>query len=735
SRAKLLLQEKESILRACFCSVFHLPPQDTQGPSACLYSETLAALDSMLQSLVRSAGTLGTMELQNIFQLLLPLTTSQTEVVEERAMARIATLANFMTSYTLPQICHCFVQATHRRHRCSKTQRFVMLGKLVGHLTLCCTCKDRGTRHQAAEALRHLHTFLVQQTSKRRRIALGPLQWQWQPAATLLRERKPEPTSLHRDALGDALGDESPLCSFIPQAFTKYLQHRDRVEIMVMAIKSLRCPSTYSIITAAHMVDILVEDTSFQAGQVQTIVWTIYGHLPSIKEVVAHNSLKKALLVLTNGHPTEVVASLLHCSPTCTQVAVAMWKIMFSEPQAAKKVLQELLSMLMNQSLHKTSTTDNPRILSLAATRTINEMLHQPTCLREVGAIFPQLFLALLFQVSFTTELTLREVPIFWKEHQEYPLTPIRSAVNSIRGLLCFMGFERETLAIEAQGGWDALLSAQTHLMGVSILAREMMKIPGALRCTIFCHLAELLRVKDCTWEMVAMVVFTEMLGCGDRSEDLDRALEIFPRYLQSQCLGVPSLVLRAILKLTQRPSTARRTLVLLPYIVELLQGAESDASAAALPVLSNMLRLLEGKASSLMALALADKLWPLFGDESNSVRELSIRLFQDTMGLVVGAERKQMKKEVWDSLLPLLLHLHDEDKSVAKASEEALCSAGRFLKWRQLVQLVETAQVWRICERLLAKKKKKAKDFLQQSQTYLKSPQEALQQEAVRFI
>lgn len=48
-------------------------------------------------------------------------------------------------------------------------------------------------------------------------------------------------------------------------------------------------------------------------------------------------------------------------------------------------------------------------------------------------------------------------------------------------------------------------------------------------------------------------------------------------------------------------------------------------------------------------------------------MRELSIRLFQDTMGLVVGAEKKQMKKKVWDSLLPLLLHLHDQDKSVAK--------------------------------------------------------------------
>lgn len=41
-----------------------------------------------------------------------------------------------------------------------------------------------------------------------------------------------------------------------------------------------------------------------------------------------------------------------------------------------------------------------------------------------------------------------------------------------MRVLLCTMGFESQVLAIEAQGGWDALLSTQTHLMGVRIMAR-----------------------------------------------------------------------------------------------------------------------------------------------------------------------------------------------------------------------------------------------------------------------
>lgn len=53
-------------------------------------------------------------------------------------------------------------------------------------------------------------------------------------------------------------------------------------------------------------------------------------------------------------------------------------------------------------------------------------------------------------------------------------------------------------------------------------------------------------------------------------------------------------------------------------------------------------------------------------------MRELSIRLFREAMGLVVGRERRKMKKRVHSSLVPLLLHLHDENESVAQVGTPA---------------------------------------------------------------
>ncbi|NXK50632.1 MROH7 protein, partial [Chauna torquata] len=723
SRAGLLPQDrKNGLLRACLCSIFHLPHhEDTRDVDAYLYFKTMAALDSLLQVLVCSAGASGLLELQDILKLLLPFTQHQLEAVEERAMAQIARLAAFISTCSLPQVCSCFAGDMVLRHRCPEKHRFAMLGRLAGYLLLCCTSKNEGSSHEAAEAVRQLYTFIAQQRST----------WPWE-----LDAEQPQLWEHWRAQLSLGLSQDSST-SKIFMMFMKYLQCSERVDVFLTAIESMGTLNPCSTELAAHMVDALTAETDFLPGQVLNIVRAIYRTLPSIGATLALESLDRALLVLASKHPREMVASLLQCSPTCTSVAVTMWRAMLSKPPATEKVLRELLGVLVNQSGHKTSTSigDHPRILALAAARPIHELLLLPTCLKEVKAIFPQLFLALLFQVSFITELTLQEVHIFWKKHQQDMLSPISCAVQSMKVLLRTMDLESQVLAIEAQGGWEALLSTETHFWGVQVVAREMMELPRALRATIICHLAELLSMEDSSWEMVAMVFLVKMLECTDLGDELDCAVSLFATYLRSPCLGMQGLVLRAILGLTERPDVARKMLVLLPCIIEQLQGTDSDTRAVALPVLSTMLRLLEGRTLSLTALELASNLPPLFDDESSTVRLLSIRLFLDTLGFVEGSAKKKMWKEVSRSLLLLSFHLHDQDKSVAKASREALLGVTQFLCWRQLARLAETAEAWRISECLLAGRRSRAEDYLGQSLPYLRSPQEPLRQEATRFI
>ncbi|XP_033928982.1 uncharacterized protein [Melopsittacus undulatus] len=328
--------------------------------------------------------------------------------------------------------------------------------------------------------------------------------------------------------------------------FANCLKLSEQAGIILMAMKTLANPGVYSITMAAHMVDVLMSDTDFWSDQVLNITWAIYRNLPSVSTEIAHNSLKMALLVLTRENPKKVVASMLQCSATCGSDTMAMWKTMLSEPKAVRKVLGELLSTLMNQSLCKvsTATMDNPRILSWAACRTIHKILSQSFCPKEVEEVFPNLFLALLLQVSFTTDLMQKEVIICWKEYQQDQLTPTRCSISSMKVLLCNMGFESKDLAIEEQGGWDNLLHVQHHLKGVCIMASQ-----------------------------------------GDDEDSKTPALHAVPPPGESPCCGGPHiqhvgmsrLELKTLYGLSKRPNMAGKILTLMPDIMERLEDTDDS--------------------------------------------------------------------------------------------------------------------------------------------------------------
>ncbi|XP_048813508.1 uncharacterized protein LOC125698776 isoform X2 [Lagopus muta] len=401
-------------------------------------------------------------------QLLLPFTMCQQATVEERAVACIGRLLAFTNSCSSPKVgalvltasgtaswlpsrsppvspasrlahslgwaplprsavrprclspqpCSCFMEIAAFQHKCQENQRFPILGKLAGHLILSCTSTDERTRDEAMKAVRQLFTLIpIPRWSLEQQRPKVPRLWESQLAL------------LHQEASHDNRAIK------IFQVLLKYLAYPETVNILLCTIESMTAPSLHSTELAAHMVDVLAAKTCFPPRQVWKIMKTIYNSLPSIRDRAARKSLGRALLVLASKFPKQMVSSLLVCSPTCTRAAVTMWREMLSKPPVMEKVLQELLQVLINHSEHHASPfmRDRPRVLALAAARTLPEILQLPLVLKKARAIFPKLFLALLLQVSFTTKLTQQEVEIFWEAHQQNPLTPIRCRIPAPR--------------------------------------------------------------------------------------------------------------------------------------------------------------------------------------------------------------------------------------------------------------------------------------------------------------
>ncbi|XP_064357913.1 maestro heat-like repeat-containing protein family member 7 [Dromaius novaehollandiae] len=710
--------ENNSLLHACFCSVFSLPPrEDAQSLNASLYSKTLDAMDSMLQVLVLSCPASQLLEMQIILKVLLPFTESKQAAARVRAVGRIARLV----SSSLLQAQHHFEETSDSSGH-GRQKHFPILGQLVGCLTLCCAYEEQGTSDRAAAALRHLCRFILREESRE----------QW-PAS-------PEHLQLQKDweAINAFCLSQSSDARQLLTVVGKYLQPSESTDVIVMAIRAMRACSAYDTQAAAHMLDVLVTEDACLMEHVPKIVRCIWRSVLSITEVSARLSLDRALLKLTCTYPEDVVMTLLRCCPSCDSAAAAMWRLLVSKPEAAERVLQELLSVLEDWPLHEifTSDGDDTDVFSLAATRALHEILQQSSYLQEVEAFFHQLFLVLLFQISFTTELSPEEAEI-WRECQgeESALSSaVRFTVQTMKALLCCVGYEAQVLLMERKRGWDLLLSTETLYRGVGLLAREMRKTSSHLRAFMLQRLTELLRREEALQEIPAMAFLVELLACGDLCGEDEDVLVVLGRYLQSRCGVMRGLVLRGLVLLCEREETVRRMHFLVPLLMEQLQDVDRDIGTKALVVLSHVVHVMARERVAGIALQLLEKLLPLFDDEPRHVRELSIHLFKDVMEAVVGSRDKQVKEQVHRSLLPLVFHLHDEILNVAQASQEALLGAAKFLKWEQLGHLTAAAQTWRIGECLLARDSRRAGEYLRHSLSCLQSPQEPLREAAVRF-
>ncbi|KAM4648533.1 maestro heat-like repeat-containing protein family member 7 isoform 3-T3 [Amazona ochrocephala] len=157
---RLLEGRRKSLLGACFRKVFLLPPNAAgQGQDSFLYFETLDAMDILLESLVLSSP--GHRLLQRILQMLLPYTDTKHAAVCERAVTRIAKLAELMARSSSVQIWSLL------GHDDSSspygTADNGLLGQLLGHLIVCWTSKVWEIQQEALLALHHLCRFIQQQ--------------------------------------------------------------------------------------------------------------------------------------------------------------------------------------------------------------------------------------------------------------------------------------------------------------------------------------------------------------------------------------------------------------------------------------------------------------------------------------------------------------------------------------------------------------------------------------------
>ncbi|KAK2515352.1 hypothetical protein Q9966_015413 [Columba livia] len=225
------------------------------------------------------------------------------------------------------------------------------------------------------------------------------------------------------------------------------------------------------------------------------------------------------------------------------------------------------------------------------------------------------------------------------------------------------------------------------------------------------------------------------ILASSDLQDEEFAPMYLVMRFLRQRRPAVLSLLLRAMMTLSQRGEMARKMEVMLPDLMWVLQYGKKAIKMKALVIFRNVMAQLEREEASPIAVWLAEFLLPFFDDELSQLREISISLFRDLMKMVVGNDKRKMKNMVRLGLLLLFFRMSDQVQSVAKVAREALLGAAELLKWKQLEDLVQAQQKWRIGECLLEQDRSRAEEYLSQSLLYLGDAQANLREAALRFI
>ncbi|XP_071898057.1 maestro heat-like repeat-containing protein family member 6 [Anas platyrhynchos] len=469
------------------------------------------------------------------------------------------------------------------------------------------------------------------------------------------------------------------------------------------------------------------------------ILRSIYQWLVSNTEQSAQHRLDRSLLELAEEHPHDVVVTLLRCSPACDRAAVTMWRVMVVSSRTKKKVMAELCRVLKDWPFHRTSTSDgdNTDVFALAATRVLWELLRPANYPMEEEMSFSLPLMVLLFQIFASAQQTPEEVETFFRECQQeegIATSPSRFALLTLKALLCRVGYDMLVLELGKRNIWEMLLHAESHHWAVGLLARAMKHVSRTERRQIVLYLETWLINNEPRWKVPAMAFLVEMLACKDLKMECLRVMQLFPRYLRSECTAVRQLVLKGLKTLSRRPYVAKKMEFLLPEIMGILPELEGDVAGNALFVLKNMLKEMTISKANPTALQLAERLPAFFDSESSSTQLQSIHFFRAVMSRLFAArEKEQLKTHVRQSVIPLFFHLHDENQQVAEAAEETLLDAAKFLQRTKLVDLLERKQTWRLGKCLL--EDNSLGEHLRQSLPYLQSPQEPLRLEAVTFI
>ncbi|XP_037353625.1 maestro heat-like repeat-containing protein family member 7 [Talpa occidentalis] len=518
--------------------------------------------------------------------------------------------------------------------------------------------------------------------------------------------------------------------------FKRYLTPIERADVIMVSLETMTSANTHDIWGASKMLKMLMKHSVPEIGKVQDIIQFIYYNMNGITEPAAQSTIQKFFYSLAHTYTDEVILTLFRMEDESQRGVRKPWEILASFPKGYEVIMEHLLQRLTPHQEPRDQEMC-PRVLlsPLIATRAIHELLLEPSRRMEVQSLFPSLFTALLFRVSF---LVVEEDTEALQEQQQDAewMDPVSCTVEALKMLMRSTGYGDHVSYVQKVGGWELLTSPERHYEGVTQLARALVIRNCWHNRPIFSVLINILQRQDYTNHFTALVFLTELLQCPHVAAIVDdTTVRILGNWFKCKEPATVKLLLQIVQIFAKHGNMARQLSLLQPYVLNCCYTLGSNLVLETLLALRCLVEHLTWQHSSSFLTQISFILTPFFEEDSETVRLTAFEIYGTLLNKIKRSVLVfPLRHQVLNLIVVLVLHLVDVNADVAQICRPTLCHTATILGWSKLKTIFAEKDVWTILRALLEQETSRASWFLKQSVTLFKSPQPTIRQAAVWF-
>ncbi|CAM2099990.1 unnamed protein product [Caretta caretta] len=458
------------------------------------------------------------------------------------------------------------------------------------------------------------------------------------------------------------------------------------------AVQGLTTPTLERFRAAEEELRAIVSLHGDKMERVGDVVGGILIWLDNVCDPRARKAALRTTALLARSHPQDVVLTCMAHTLSSHRCAIELWKALGEESQLTREMLQQLLDKLQQRRQEERSGN-----VSLAVNLPCLGLISLPDTVEAVKTLF--------------------SMPGYWKEFA----------------------------IIQFQQGWDMIASRYYYSQGVGLIARAMIEcenpqLPAVFREAITIVQSE----REDEQRTIAMAFCTEFL----QSPSIDTVLT--KSELRAQLMEwtknanpvIRKLSLRGLGSIVFQPEKLQLLRSQLPAIVARFCDQDGGYVKEAMHKAGDIIYLLKREGLGSISQDIAVSLRPFIDDERGSVRSAAISLLGNVVSRVQDTDKRLVQQEIIHCLLPLLLHLADQEESVTLRCKLTLFCCAVFLGWAYLKRLFLSMDwdgssqllkcVWNF---LMQNNENHIPKFLFQALEYLESSQTTIRHSAALFV